>query len=137
MALYMLDTNTASAALRGTVGIDARLQRLDPAQWCISAVTRAELRYGVALKPEATKLAQVVEAFLQATTTAPWEQAAADAHGRLRAKLRRAGTPIGDFDEMIAAHALVLDAVLVTDNTRHFQLVDRLVLENWVRRSST
>ncbi len=71
MPLYMLDTNTASAALRGSPGIDERLQRLDPAQWCISAVTRAELRYGVALKPDATKLARYVEAFLQATTTAP------------------------------------------------------------------
>lgn len=133
MALYMFDTNAASAALRGTTGIDERLQRLDPAQWCISAVTRAELRYGLALKPEATKLAQNVDAFLQATTTAPWDQAAADAHGVLRAKLRRAGTPIGDFDEMIAAHALSLGAVLVTDNTRHFQMVDGLALENWIR----
>lgn len=131
----MLDTNTASAALRGTVGIDRRLQRLDPAQWCISAVTRAELRYGLALKPGAVKLAQYVEAFLQTTTTAPWDQEAADAHGLLRAKLRRAGTPIGDFDEMIAAHALALDAVLVTDNARHFRLVDGLACENWIRNN--
>ncbi len=135
MALYMLDTNAASAALRGTPGMDERLERLDPSQWCISAVTRAELRYGLALKPEATKLAQYVEAFLQAATTAPWDPAAADAHGLLRARLRRDGTPIGDFDEMIAAHALSLNAVLVTDNTRHFQRVDGLVLENWIRRS--
>lgn len=135
MALYMLDTNTASAALRGTAGIDERLQRMDPAQWCISAVTRAELRYGLALKPEATKLAQYVEAFLLATTTAPWDQAAGDAHGVLRARLRRSGTPIGDFDEMIGAHALSLDAVLVTDNTRHFQLIEGLALENWVRNN--
>jgi tRNA(fMet)-specific endonuclease VapC len=53
----------------------------------------------------------------------------------LRAKLRRAGTPIGDFDEMIAAHALSLDAVLVTDNTRHFQMVEGLALENWIRNN--
>lgn len=131
--LYMLDTNTASAALRGDAGIDARLERLDPAQWCISAVTRAEMRYGVALKPEATKLARTVEAFLRASTTAPWDRAAADAHGVLRAQLRRAGKPIGDFDEMIAAHALSLGAVLVTDNTRHFQMVDGLAIENWIR----
>lgn len=136
MAFYMLDTNTASAALRGTAAIDERLQRLDPAQWCVSSVTRAELRYGVALKPEASRLAQYVDAFLQATTTAPWDQAAADAHGRLRAQLRRAGTPIGDFDEMIAAHALALGAVLITDNTRHFRMVDGLPLENWIRNNN-
>lgn len=134
-ALYMLDTNAVSSALRGTAGMDERLQRLDPAQWCISAVTRAELRYGLALRPEATQLAQYVGAFLQVTTTAPWDQAAADTHGVLRARLRLAGTPIGDFDEMIAAHALSLGAVLITDNTRHFQRVDGLVLENWIRRN--
>lgn len=135
MPLYMLDTNTASAALRGTACLDERLQRLDPAQWCISAITHAELRYGVALKPEAIKLAQYVEAFVQAATTMPWDEAAADAHGSLRAQLRRAGTPIGDFDEMIAAHALAVGAVLVSDNTRHFHLVEGLPLENWIRNN--
>jgi tRNA(fMet)-specific endonuclease VapC len=131
----MLDTNTASAALRGNAGLDERLQRLDPAQLCISAITRAELRYGMALKPEAIKLARYVDAFLRATTTMSWDETAADAHGRLRAQLRRAGTPIGDFDEMIAAHALALGAVLVTDNTKHFKRVDGLAIENWIRRN--
>jgi tRNA(fMet)-specific endonuclease VapC len=131
----MLDTNTASAALRGNAGLDERLQRLDRAQLCISAITRAELWYGMALKPEAIKLARYVDAFLQATTTMSWDDTAADAHGRLRAQLRRAGTPIGDFDEMIAAHALALGAVLVTDNTKHFKRVDGLAIENWIRRN--
>lgn len=129
----MLDTNAASAAMRGVAGIDARLMRLDPAQWCISAVTRSELRYGVALRPAAARLAQCVEAFLQAASTMPWDEQAADRHGRLRARLRGLGAPIGDFDEMIAAHALSLDAVLVTDNVRHFERVGGLVIENWVR----
>lgn len=127
----MLDTDTASAALRGTAGIDARLARLDPVQWCISVVTRSEMRYGVALKPQATKLAQYVEAFLQAAIAAPWDENAADEHGRLRASLRSSGTPIGDFDEMIAAHALSLGATLVTGNTRHFSRVAGLKIENW------
>ncbi|HXD05676.1 MAG TPA: type II toxin-antitoxin system VapC family toxin [Burkholderiaceae bacterium] len=131
----MLDTNTASAALRGTAGLDARLRQLAPSQWCISSITRAEMRFGVALKPGAIKLAQYVEAFLQATTTAPWDEAAADHHGLLRARLRTAGTPIGDLDEMIAAHALALGAVLVTDNTRHFRRVRGLALENWIRNN--
>lgn len=135
MILYMLDTNTASAAMRGTAGLDARLQHLDPSQWCISAVTHAEIRYGVARKPEATKLARYVDAFFLAANTMPWDVAAAEKHGRLRAELRRLGAPIGDFDEMIAAHALALDAVLVTDNVRHFEQVKGLVVENWVRSS--
>lgn len=133
MILYMLDTNAASAAMRGTAGMDERLRRLQPAQWCISAVTRSELRYGSARMPEATKIARYVDGFLATARTEPWDEAAADMHGRLRARLSLRGTPIGDFDEMIAAHALALDAVLVTDNTRHFKRVDGLALENWVR----
>lgn len=137
MILYMLDTNAASAAMRGTAGMDERLQRLDTSQWCISAVTHSEIRFGASLKPKATKLARYVDAFLSVATTAPWDEAAAEKHGRLRAALRLAGTPIGDFDEMIAAHALALGAVLVTDNVRHFERVEGLVVENWVRNSLT
>jgi len=135
MPHFMLDTNAASAAMRGTAGLDQRLAQLDPSQWCISAVTRAEIRYGAALRPDATQLARRIEAFFEAAPTAPWDEVAADMHGRLRAELRRRGTPIGDFDEMIAAHALALGSVLVTDNTRHFERVDGLVIENWIRNN--
>ena len=132
----MLDTNAVSAALKGVARIDARLAELGPSEWCISAVTRAELRYGVALRPAAVRLARYVDAFLQTAWTAPWDTQAADQHGRVRARLRLAGTPIGDFDEMIAAHALAMGAVLVTDNTRHFDRVEGLSLENWIRDQS-
>lgn len=135
MTRYLLDTNVVSAALRGAPGIDQRLSVLDAADWCISAITRSELRYGLALKPEALRLARLVEGFLQLATTAPWDEAAAEVHGRLRATLRQRGAPIGDFDEMIAAHALSLGAVLVTDNVRHFAQVPGLVVENWQRTS--
>lgn len=131
--LYMLDTNAASAAMRAHAGIDARLRELRRDQWCISAVTRSELRYGSERRPDATRLASTLKLFLQLARTLPWDEAAADMHGRLRARLRDAGTPIGDFDEMIGAHALALDAVLVTDNVRHFERVDGLRIENWQR----
>ena len=131
--LYLLDTNVASAALRGHADIDRRLAALDPADWCISAVTRAEMQFGVAKKPEATRLAQLVRAFLNVTRTEAWSASAADRHGQLRAHLQARGERIGDFDEMIAAHALALGAVMVTDNTRHFERVPGLELDNWVR----
>jgi len=133
--VYMLDTNAASAAMRGTAGLDERLRALQPAQWCISAVTHAELRYGAALRPDSVKVARYVDGFLSVARTEPWGAAAADAHGRLRAELRRRGTPIGDYDEMIAAHALVLRAVLVTDNVKHFEHIEGLMLENWIRQA--
>ncbi len=96
-------------------------------------MTRAELRFGVARRPGAIRLAQVVDAFLSVARTEAWDARAADRHGELRAALTAKGRRIGDFDEMIAAHALALGAVLVTDNVRHFSRVAGLKIENWVR----
>ncbi len=61
---YLLDTRIASAVLKGNAALDQRLQHIAPENWAISAITRAELRHGVALRPDASRLAQVVEAFL-------------------------------------------------------------------------
>lgn len=71
--LYMLDTNAASEAIRGNPLFDARLQALAPGQWCVSAVTCSELRYGIARRPEAVRLARIVEAFLHITAILPWD----------------------------------------------------------------
>jgi tRNA(fMet)-specific endonuclease VapC len=133
MTVYMLDTNCVSALMRGATKLDARLMKLAPGEWCISAVTHSEICYGLALRPQATRLAHAAEQFFAVAVTAAWDAAAAISHGQLRARLRLAGKPIGDFDEMIAGHALALGAVLVTDNTRHFERVAGLAVENWLR----
>jgi len=137
MALYMLDTNAVSAVMRGNPLMDERLLQLDPADWCISAVTHSEICYGLSLRPEATTLIRAADAFLAVATTLAWDATAAAAHGRLRAQMRQAGTPIGDFDEMIAAHALSVGAVLVTSNERHFRRISGLVVENWIRGTTS
>jgi tRNA(fMet)-specific endonuclease VapC len=133
MTTYMLDTNAVSAALNGNAALDRRLHGLPTSLWCISAVTRAELRYGVARVPEATRVAYVVDAFLAIVRTEAWDARAADKHGELRTALTAKGRRIGDFDEMIAAHALALGATLITDNIRHFSRVTGLKMENWLR----
>lgn len=130
MTGLMLDTNIASAIIKGKID---PVQSLKDRPWCISAVTRSELVFGVALLPKAVKLARLVSAFLSFAQTAAWDEAAADRHGHLRAELRLSGTPIGGADEMIAAHAVALDCILVTDNLKHFKRVKGLRLENWLR----
>lgn len=137
MTLYMLDTNAVSAVMRANPLMDERLLQLDPADWCISAVTHSEICYGLSLRPEATSLIRAADAFLAVAITLAWDATAAAVHGRLRAQLRQAGTPIGDFDEMIAAHALSVGAVLVTGNERHFRRISGLTVENWIRGKSS
>ena len=130
---YMLDTNIASYLLRGGYPcLERRLRRESVNAVCISAITRAELRYGVAcLLPAAAKLEREVDHFLLGITTLPWDAAAADAYGPVRAMLERAGTPIGALDTQIAAHALIANLTLITRNVGEFHRVAGLRVEDW------
>jgi len=134
----MLDTDTSSYVIRGqSPHLDANLARVPVASVCVSTVTRAELRFGVRrLMPHAHRLAAEVERFLCGIRTLAWDEAAADAFARVRSRLEAKGRPIGVMDMMIAAHALAASAVLVTNNTRHFSRVTRLVAENWLKEES-
>ena len=131
--LFLLDTDICSDAIKGShPALDRRLRDFEPGQIAISAVTRAELRFGVALRPEAIRLAMLVESFLKFVTTLPWDACATDRYGVLRAMSQRAGQPIGDHDTMIAAHALAVNATLVTHNLAHFERVSGLSCADWV-----
>lgn len=127
----MLDTNVTSAALRGDLVIKDRLTDLPPGGWCISAVTAAEHLYGLAKKPAAARLAELVHAFLEVVVVKPWDRTAASELGHLRAYLARDGQMIGAYDGLIAAHALSLNLTLVTANVREFSRVAGLRIENW------
>jgi tRNA(fMet)-specific endonuclease VapC len=96
----------------------------------ISSVSVAELAFGVA-KSGLTKNRVALDAFLLPLVIAPFDLEAAFAYGDLRTDLERRGEPIGPLDQQIAAHALALGAVLVTNNEREFRKVKGLRLENW------
>ena len=129
--LYLLDTNTASFIIKGNVpGVRRRLARVPMNQAAISSVTEAELRFGVARKPEATRLRTIVERFLALIEILPWDSAAAGAYADLRAALERSGKPISNLDLMIAAHALGVGAVLVSSD-RVFRGIEHLRVEDW------
>ena len=130
--LYLLDTDTCSYAIRGaSAALDARLAKEKPDALAISAVTRAELMFGLEKRGNPRALSRVVHGFLDRIAVIPWDTAAADHFARLRAVLERGGTPIGVVDTMIAGHALALKATLVTNNLKHFQKVAALKVENW------
>jgi tRNA(fMet)-specific endonuclease VapC len=121
---YLLDTNMVSYIVSGaSQRARAHLLRLDPAGMVyVSAISEAELRFGMAKGAKhATRIA-MMERFLAKATVLAWDHDAAVAYGALRAGLERAGTPLGALDTLIAAHALAAGAVLVTHDAAFHRL---------------
>lgn len=133
MPRYLLDTNIASFILKGnSPAVDRRLAKVAMAQLAVSAVTEGELRFGAARLPHATRLHNLIEGFFLRVAVLPWDSDAAQQYGRLRATLEHEGQPMGNLDAMIAAHALALDAVLVT-NDHAFARIKKLRLADWTK----
>ena len=129
---YMLDTNICIYAIKHRPEqVLIRLQAHDPKEICISSITYGELVHGVE-KSQAVEKNRVALALLLANIEIiNYDSLAADYYGKIRAELEKMGTPIGPLDTMIAAHAKSLDYVVVTNNTREFERVSGLRLENW------
>ena len=98
----------------------------------ISSIVAAELWYGVAYSQKKKQNESALKDFPEYVEVMPWPSEAGPVYGRIRAELRKRGSPIGAMDLLIAAHAVVLGAVLVTDNTREFRRVPDLKIENWM-----
>jgi len=129
---YMLDTDISSYVIRNRPdSVRKRFQTLHAGQLCISVVSEAELLYGVKAKGSPRPLASTVADFLRRLTVLDWSRAAAEHYADMRANLEAAGSPIGNMDLMIAAHARSAGAVLVTNNEKHFRRIDGLKVENW------
>ena len=129
---YMLDTNIVAYAKNNRPEVVfERMSRFGPEDLCVSAITLAELEYGVfnSSNPERNQLALTL--FLANIEVVPFDDDAAVEYGRIRADLKRKGTPIGANDLLIAAHAKALGMTLVTNNTREFERVEGLMLEDW------
>jgi tRNA(fMet)-specific endonuclease VapC len=127
---YLLDTDSVSFALRGQGQVGARLRAQRPSDLCISAITLAELRYGADRKGS-RKLHGLIDTFVASVEVVSFDDGAAAEFGRIGSILAERGTPIGDFDVLIAAHAVAFRCTLVTNNVRHFSKVPGLSVENW------
>ena len=128
---YLRGTNTASYVIKGNVpAVRRRLVGIPMVRVFISMVTEGELRFGVARRAGAAKLARVIEEFLVRVTIQPWDPDAARQYGQLRADLERIGQPMGNLDMMIGAHAVAADLVLVSHD-RAFARIKNLKMEDW------
>jgi tRNA(fMet)-specific endonuclease VapC len=134
---YLLDTNIASYAIKRNVPhVRERLLRVPMSEVGVSVITEAELRFGVVRKAAAAKIKLAVEEFLIRVEILPWDSEAARRYAELRSTLEDAGTPIANFDLMIAAHALAVGATLVTHD-RVFRRIKQLELEDWTKAASS
>ena len=129
---YLLDTNTCARYLNGYAPqVVARIGREPIARIAVCSVVRAELRYGARNSQNPARNLAEQDQFLNRFVSLPFDDAAAEEYGHLRAHLRRLGTPIGANDMLIASIALANDLTLVTHNTREFSRVPNLRLEDW------
>jgi len=130
---FMIDTDSCIALIKRKPGsILRRLTSLSPGEAGISAITLAELRYGVAKSAQKEKNGLALDEFLLPLEVADFDEPAADAYGVVRAALEKAGTPIGSLDTQIGAHALSVGAILVTHNSREFRRIPGLAVEDWL-----
>lgn len=134
----MLDTNTVSFLVRGNIEIRAKVAGLPVGACCISAITEAELYFGLAKRPEATQLAKLVHELLIRLPSLNWDSRAAQSYAELRALSEKHGITISNMDMLIAAHAHSLGLPLITHDAIFSRLASfdsRMAVEDWISSS--
>ena len=130
---FLLDTDTCIYALKQNERVLKVLLAKSRSEVGASVITEAELRSGAAKSSSPAKTLQLVENFLRPLTIIEFSSADAVVYAMVRARLERAGKPIGPLDTLIAGQAVARKLVLVSNNEREFARVSSLRLENWAR----
>ena len=132
--LFMLDTDTCIFLMRGeSPALAAKVQSVPLQQQVMSAVTFAELTYGVQASAAAKRKQNqsVLDSLVLHLAVLDWPQDAAKHYAEIRADLKKRGAQLGAADLMIAAHARAMGAIVVTNNVKDFERVKGLEVENW------
>lgn len=130
---YLLDTNTCIYIIkRSPPQVLERFNNLNIGDIGISAISFCELQFGISnsSKPEQNQLA--LTKFISPLEILDFPSSAAPLFGKIRSQLKSAGTPIGNYDLLIAAHALHLGLTLVSNNLKEFRRIPDLETENWI-----
>lgn len=128
---YLLDTDTCVDLLRGLRSVIGKLEQLAPEDCAISTITTFELFAGAAKARQPRAEMDKIKRLVEVVEEVSFDAAAARQAGSLRHRLDKAGTPVGPYDLLIAAHALALDLTLVTANIGEFSRVPGLHIESW------
>lgn len=128
---YLLDTDIVVFFLRNKKGIREQLAKLNPKDLYVSEVTVAELEYGNQCSGQYAKNSELVNKFLSMVNVIPFS-VSIPRYASEKHRLRSKGTPIADFDLLIACAAVEKDLVMVTNNVAHFSKIENIQIKNWV-----
>jgi len=129
---YLIDTNICIYYIKGKFDLDKKFELVDPENCFISEITLAELKYGVENSERKDKNQKALDNFLTAMKIVPIFHSL-DLYAKEKARLRKSGTPVDDFDLLIGVTSVTHNLTMVTNNTDHFKHLKGIVLEDWTK----
>lgn len=132
MKKYLIDTNICIYYIKGQFELKKKFETVDPDNCFISEITLAELMYGVENSEKKEKNRKTLDNFLTGVKIVPIFHSL-DVYAKEKARLRRSGTPIDEFDLLIGVTSVTHNLTMVTNNTEHFKRIKGIVLEDWTQ----
>lgn len=129
---YLLDTNMCIYWFKGINSIDKRISEIDIDDVAISAITLAELLYGAYNSSNIEKNLSRIKIFEDVVSVLDIDRECLEQFAKIKAKLKSEGKILDDFDILIASTAIRNDCVIVTNNTKHFERIEGIKIENWI-----
>jgi tRNA(fMet)-specific endonuclease VapC len=133
MEKYLLDTNVCIFFLKGKYNLNIQLKKVNILNCCISEITLAELKYGAECSDRVEENMKMVDNFANEITIVPIFNSL-DVYAKEKARLRKSGKSIDDFDILIGSTAVANNFILVTDNEKHLTRISKIKMENWIKR---
>ncbi|MEO7768608.1 MAG: type II toxin-antitoxin system VapC family toxin [Ferruginibacter sp.] len=130
MKKYLIDTNIAIFYMKGKFDLEAKFDKVTSDNYFISELTLAELKFGVENSEKPEKNKKALDNFLTGIQILPIFHSL-DLYAKEKARLRKAGTPIDDFDLLIGVTSVTHKLTMVTNNTNHFKRITGIKLEDW------
>ena len=134
MNKYLLDTNICIYFIKGLYELNKKIAETGEQNCFISEITVAELKYGIENSKTAEAMRKVVEVFIPKFIILPIYNSL-DIYAKEKARLRKQGLMIDDFDILIGATAVANDMIMVTNNVAHLNRIENIIIEDWTKSS--
>ena len=132
MKKYLIDTNTCIYYIKGKFDLNKKFEKVDPDNCFISEITLAELKFGVENSEKKDKNQKALDNFLTGIKIVPIFHSL-DLYAKEKARLKKAGTPVDDFDLLIGVTSVTHNLTMVSNNTDHFKRIKGISLEDWTK----